>query len=1062
MMMAYGWPRLFPLSASSRQFVIYLKVLEDLLLVVTKSEIEIWSFAQHRIKLGHCVREASSLDKEGPNAFAVWKADGKSLAVITAGFFFSVYEIAISGKKLADANHAVDLLHFKCGFNTRLSQRVTALTSDDASILLGLSDGSLAVMSWTGEEVGNVKLRGGFVPLVGILPLSVENGNLEASGLGVVQLETSTVLQMLVVVFMDGRVLQCSIDRRSPADIKPEKWASIFDAVCTSIGQQLQLLAVGSRRGTVELLNLADNLSHIRTISLLDWGYSVEDTGSVASMSWTPDNSSLAVGWKNRGISVWSVSGCRLMCSIRQGSVSNAFSPASSGVDASRHEPLANGAAHLAWGPHGFSLIAAGPRNVKGLLEFSFAKSSLKRCVSGSSHILDVLYGEDRLLLVEFDEEDELKLRHLMIPKTYISEGWPVRHVAINEDGSYLAIAGKQGVILYDVLMKRWRVFGDITQERQIRCFQLIWLDKIIVLLNYREATDSYELSLYPRFHLDESSLLCRKMLPGNPITMDIWQQYILVAFAPFDLRIFRVTMDGNVTPFKVPVVQLDTVRELSIVSVKRAPVALQLVPPQRSPESSQQPGRCVVLRNDGELSILDLDKGSERSLATGIERYWLTSGNAHIKGLAEEISWWAYGHQGMQVWYPSSLSADKTSQLDPEIGFDREVYPLALCPSAGVLVGVSQRLSVSTCSEMPCFEPIPQAETILPCLLHHLLQRNKQDEALQLAKLSARNPHFSHSLEWLLFRVFDGAIFRQNPKSNLEVSTKKTSLLEQVCELIRNFPEYPDVVVSVARKTDGRHWPLLFAAAGDSTKLFEECFERKSYHTATCYILVIAKLEGPSVSQRGALRLLQATLDEFMYELAGELVQFLLRIGREYENSDKELGRSNSNTLTTFFLRLPSSTRRASLSETDLLTSTVRKILEDHAGGLMSRRALSDLVAFVKETQFNLTKFLQAERDKSARLDDFASALRSMSEKLCMDVLQNRLDAEFLLAHMCTVGFREWIVVLSTLLRRVELLVEIFRGDVRLWQAYSRTLKSHRDFVEYQDLLVELESSLA
>lgn len=35
----------------------------------------------------------------------------------------------------------------------------------------------------------------------------------------------------------------------------------------------------------------------------------------------------------------------------------------------------------------------------------------------------------------------------------------------------------------------------------------------------------------------------------------------------------------------------------------------------------------------------------------------------------------------------------------------------------------------------------------------------------------------------------------------------------------------------------------------------------------------MIAKLEGPAVSQYCASRLLQATLDESLYELAGELV---------------------------------------------------------------------------------------------------------------------------------------------------------------------------------------------
>lgn len=57
--------------------------------------------------------------------------------------------------------------------------------------------------------------------------------------------------------------------------------------------------------------------------------------------------------------------------------------------------------------------------------------------------------------------------------------------------------------------------------------------------------------------------------------------------------------------------------------------------------------------------------------------------------------------------------------------------------------------------------------------------------------------------------------------KKQKAVSNHKPSrsLLEKTCDLIRNFPEYHNVVVSVARKTDGRHWADLFSAAGRSTE---------------------------------------------------------------------------------------------------------------------------------------------------------------------------------------------------------------------------------------------------
>nr|XP_016499623.1 PREDICTED: RAB6A-GEF complex partner protein 1-like isoform X2 [Nicotiana tabacum] len=343
--------------------------------------------------------------------------------------------------------------------------------------------------------------------------------------------------------------------------------------------------------------------------------------------------------------------------------------------------------------------------------------------------------------------------------------------------------------------------------------------------------------------------------------------------------------------------------------------------------------------------------------------------------------------------------------------------------------------------------------------------QRDKKEEALRLAQLSAEKPHFSHCLEWLLFTVFEADISGKNPSKNQSVipnHSTNSSLLDKTCDLIRNFPEYFDVVVSVARKTDGRHWADLFAAAGRSTELFEECFQRRWYRTAACYILVIAKLEGPAVSQYCALRLLQATLDESLYELAGELVRFLLRSGREYEPTTTDSEKLSPRFFGYFLF--PSSYRRQTLEskgsfkELSAHVASVKNILESHASYLMSGKELSKLVAFVKGTQFDLVR----ERYGSARLDNFASGLELIRQKLQMETLQSRLDAEFLLSHMCSVKFKEWIVVLATLLRRSEVLFDLFRHDLRLWKAYNITLKSHPSFVEYHDLVESLDEKLS
>ncbi|XP_023000023.1 RAB6A-GEF complex partner protein 1-like isoform X1 [Cucurbita maxima] len=1113
MYMAYGWPQVIPLEPGlcpSSQQIIYFKVVNRLLLVVSPTHLELWSSAQHRIRLGKYKRDSDSVQREGENMQAVWSPDTKLIAILTSSFFLLIFKVQFTDRKIHIGGKQPSGLFFAT-ISLVLSEQVpfaardltvSNIVSDSKHMLIGLSSGSLYSISWKGEFYGafHVDLHHHDHDEIGVTSLSLDNGlpykgsprilksnydGCEKSA--IIKLDLCLPLRMLLMLYADGKLVQCSVSKKGlkyTDAIKAEKTFGSTDAVCTSVASNQQILAVGTRRGVVELYDLADSASLFRSVSLHDWGYSVEDTGYVSCIAWTPDNSAFAVGWKLRGLAVWSVSGCRLMSTIRQIGLSSVSSPMVKPNQDCKYEPLISGTSVIQWDEYGYKLYAIEEKSSERILAFSFGKCCLNRGVSRTTHIRQVIHGDDRMLIVQSEDSDELKMLNVNLPVSYISQNWPIQHVAASEDGMYLAVAGLHGLILYDIRLKRWRVFGDITQEQKIQCEGLLWLGKIIAVCNYIEASNMYELLFFPRYHLDQSSLLCRKLLLGKPVVMDVYQEYILVTYRPFDVHIFHLTLLGELTLSSTPELQLSTVRELSIMTAKSHPVSMRFIPEQIPGEGIsnnhisssdllvREPARCLILRANGELSLLDLDDGRERELTDSVELFWVTCGHSEEKtNLIEEVSWLDYGHRGMQVWYPSpgvdSFKQEDFLQLDPELEFDREVYPLGLLPNAGVVVGVSQRMSFSASTEFPCFEPSPQAQTILHCLLRHLLQRDKSEEALRLAQLSAEKPHFSHCLEWLLFTVFEAEISRQNVNKNQNMAAKyannKLSLLEKTCELIKNFPEYLDVVVSVARKTDGRHWADLFSAAGRSTELFEECFQRRWYRTAACYILVIAKLEGPAVSQYCALRLLQATLDESLYELAGELVRFLLRSGRDYDHASIETDKLSPRFLGYFLFR---SSRNQTLDksspsfkEPSAHVASVKNILEGHASYLMSGKELSKLVAFVKGTQFDLVEYLQRERYGSARLKDFASGLELIGEKLQMGTLQSRLDADFLLAHMCSVKFKEWIVVLATLLRRSEVLSDLFRHDLRLWEAYKSTLQS--SFAEYHDLLEDLNEKL-
>lgn len=144
--------------------------------------------------------------------------------------------------------------------------------------------------------------------------------------------------------------------------------------------------------------------------------YSVEDTGYVSCIAWTPDNSAFAVGWKLRGLAVWSVSGCRLMSTIRQVGLSSVSSPMVKPNLDCKYEPLISGTSLIQWDEYGYKLYAIEERSSERILAFSFGKCCLNRGVSRTTHIRQVVYGDDRMLIVQSEDSDELKMLNVNLP----------------------------------------------------------------------------------------------------------------------------------------------------------------------------------------------------------------------------------------------------------------------------------------------------------------------------------------------------------------------------------------------------------------------------------------------------------------------------------------------------------------------------------------------------------------------------------------------------------------------------------------------------------------------
>lgn len=61
------------------------------------------------------------------------------------------------------------------------------------------------------------------------------------------------------------------------------------------------------------------------------------------------------------------------------------------------------------------------------------------------------------------------------------------------------------------------------------------------------------------------------------------------------------------------------------------------------------------------------------------------------------EIPWWSYGARGMQLWFPKTLAEPVSSSAgaleshyvtDPELEFDKEVYPIGISLAEVSIIG--------------------------------------------------------------------------------------------------------------------------------------------------------------------------------------------------------------------------------------------------------------------------------------------------------------------------------------------------------------------------------------
>ncbi|KAI8056584.1 RIC1-domain-containing protein [Syncephalis plumigaleata] len=656
-------------------------------------------------------------------------------------------------------------------------------------------------------------------------------------------------LDLLVMQMSNGSVY---VTRRSLPVNSPEATQSTWSGWCCHDGSPMatyvalnayyNLAAIGTENGQVfvyrlpEQFNNAPTLSHVLDVPAYS---SVKTNCTISALAWSSDGCALAVG-RRRGVGL---------------------------------------VIHSFWGPGDHDLFVW-PSSLDDptagellyILPFTISDVAKSQTLDNTKHPL--LYADHKLLLFnsELHGQDELgpdaSCRQIQLPLLYISENWPVRYVALNDDGQRIAIAGRRGAAHYNVQTRRWKTFGSGQQEQDFVCQGgMLWFHDVLVVPGQDLINQTFQIRFYPRdANLNNENLLFVELLNAQAVHLNLigssltihCTDNISMSNKHIDIILF---LDGGV--------ELVLRQHISLETIVSAPGAVRCV----CWISTDSRGSTILVLVDGKLLLINPSKVTEwedqlqyerRVLADRVEHCFVNDNR--IGGVCLTV--WAMSADEVKIW--TVLETDLMQMVRVE---------------QGLVIGFEPEMSYSTALNITSFRASCKSVLYLPDIIRHLLLI-----AILLAQYYQHHAYFGHVLEMLLHRVLEDEVEGY-------LDEQGAPLMPVVIEFLKRFPNYLEVLVQCARKVEVTLWRHLFDIAGPPQDLFNECLDTNQLRTATAYLLVLQTLdnnnnnemnsaEPPDQIPKEAMRLLEKAVDarDFDASLSKDIIRFITSLMGTFE----------------------------------------------------------------------------------------------------------------------------------------------------------------------------------
>uniref|UniRef100_A0A3B3TRH2 Protein RIC1 homolog n=1 Tax=Poecilia latipinna TaxID=48699 RepID=A0A3B3TRH2_9TELE len=949
-----GWPRrlLCPLRSAEEPFHIQPSSQRFYFALLSETQLSVW-FSRPSVLIVSYIESAKAAAQFGFYQKAEWKPDDSMVAVATANGYILLFDVLGGGEEKYlyepvypkgsprvkvtpgyKEEQCAPALSLEMKKPVDLEAPITSLQTLQEDLLVCTADGYLHVLHWDGlGSNGRKTICLTTIPFSLDLQSARGGPSLDLEGVYIRSMEYCLTLDGFAVVLSDGRLgFITPLSSSITADQLQGVWAAdVTDGTCVAVNNKYRLMTFGCASGSV-LVYMIDTttgsmqLSHKLELTPKHYPDIYNKTGAVKLICWSPDYSVVMVTWECGGLSLWSVFGAHLICTLGEDFAHHS--------DGTKKDPLK--ISSMSWGAEGYHLWVIPSRQERrkqeedeeqdvemispphpslqaGILQFHFIKSALtvNPCTSNQEQVL--LHGEDRLYLTCGDPT-QIHSTADAHTNLHPRDGSPMHHPP-NPDSSL-----SQGL---STLLghKHWHVVQihstylesnwPIREQNMTVTGGLAWWKDFVVVACYNFTDQQEQLRLYQRSSNLDNAFASVTKLHSDTLLLNVFRDMVILFRADCSICLYSIERrnDGP-----TPSVCVELLQEVSmsryiphpalVVSVTLTSVRTETGISLKAPQQACM-AESIMLNLAGQLIMLQRDRSGPQVrdketpvvnkkllpfcppvvLAQCVENVWTTCRSNKKKRHLLEALWLSCGEAGMKVWLPLFPRDHRKphSFLSRRImlPFHINIYPLAVLFEDALVLGATNETVLydglqGSSEPLEALFPYCTVERTSQIYLHHILRqllvRNLGEQALMLAQSCAALPYFPHVLELMVHVVLEEEATSREPIPD--------PLLPTVAKFITEFPLFLQTIVHCARKTEYALWNYLFAAVGNPKDLFEECLMAQDLDTAASYLIILQNMEVPAVSRQHATLLFNTALEQGKWDLCRHMIRFLKAIG--------------------------------------------------------------------------------------------------------------------------------------------------------------------------------------